>query len=481
MIKQNLIDLTPQEKQLLSQFPKQNNLWDCIQKISNQIWNDLFLGDTNYKKAWKLFARANKLQELLDEKIYKLFDSQERLLAIRETMQEMDFAYPLADGSIWRRISWDVIDFDNELTDSIARLPDMIKSFYEDRLVYLRSQEWKKTCEELWFEEDVLSKLTVPKFTRLDCVLWVDGKIRIVEIEPSPAWIWELLWTRDVNNLLIQKYNNTEWVVAPYLRALQDYSDSKIVAYPNPSLSWYFPSTRYLYESLQKDMKNIELTYDEIDFSFEEDGLYYVWEKVDLLLNYFVPKANIPSQSTDNLFYQNVQKYYREWKLSMYPQPCFWLDDKSFLGLLCDSPELFPNSSELIPYLPKTSVFSWDELIEFPCLLKRAVSTDEFKDIYEFNTIDELTDDIRNIVKDDSENRIYQEKIIWKRFPIVSIGSTSDDLREDLMWARIELQLFFDDTSWFLGDILITLSKSDTIIGSTKTWVMIPWNLSYKI
>ena len=482
MIKQNIISLDTVDQQSLSMFWKQSDLSRLVIVVSNQIGMDLYQWDTNTKKAGKFFTRANKLQWILDSKLYPLLDIDVRLKKIKNKMKILNFAYPDNKGNIWRRISWDIITFDNEQTKNLQRLPNIIRQFYVDRLNYLRSEEWVERCKSVGIDRETLARLTVPLFTRLDMVVWEDGAFYIVEIEPSPAWIGELAGMRDVFNEIYEIYDWCPPTLDWYAQVLKTFWDKNIVAMPNPSLKWYRPSCKYIYTALEISCSNLTFTLDESEFDVKDDGLYFLWAKVDVLLNYFVPKANIPSQTIGhadyNPLYENIVQLYKDWKLLMYPQPTFGLDDKSFLWEVLQSPELYPNSTELVEFLPKTFVYNGIDDLEGDYLLKRSVSTDEFTDIYDL-TKSGLTDDIKERVRGDDISWICQQKITWRRYDITSISSTGDDLRKDSMWARFELQLYFPkEGDALLGDILLTLSKADTIIWSTESWVMVPWFLT---
>lgn len=422
----------------------------------------------------ELFNFPNKVLELLNgecnvsietrAKVNNLLNLNSKLQGLQTKYVEAWFWFQNSGWELARNISDYTFEFNQEQISDLQELPWLIEQFYIDRIDLLNNN--LEIQELFWVQDmDLVSKLELPLFTRLDMVMDVEWKLKLVEIEPIYAWIGETLGTRDVYNASNWIDSNFPGLLKSYLSALNRLEWKNVLFLPNPKLPGYFTEVEYLFSFLNKEknkLKDLNLVFNEDSLNFREDGVYFEWNKIDVLMNYFIPKE----QAEQSEFDDRIISEFKKWNIKLFPEPSLDLDSKLWLALAWNT-KYFEDKTLYEKFIPKTIIYTDNIEINGDKMLKRISSNIEKKDFFDTsNWFDEkliLEDSKLWIIQDKIDTQIKEVVLLNRKWKIEKVN----------MYSRIEVYIFFTDNWAELWDVLVTMSPKQIV----KWWrdcIMVP-------
>lgn len=443
ILKQSIIDFS----EFSSKFRIKLSLFENLNKILSII-------------EWKSCEESLKVKE----KINYLIWLNKKYENLKEQYKIENFWFQDEKWKLNRNITDFAFKLNEKQINDINLIIKLIEQFYLDRIYLLQNN--KEIQELFWIKDlDIINNLEIPIFTRLDLVLSEDWELKIVEIEPIYAWIWECLWTRNIYNNLNKKDKTFVWLEDFYINSLKRFKWKNILFCPNPELKWYYSEVQYLYENIETKLKKFldcDLCLDIWDLEFNEDWIYFNWKKINILINYFIPKE----QKSELDFDKKIIEQFKKWNIKLFPEPCLELDSKLWLALAWD--EKFFNNTELYnKFIPKTEIYKNNSRLYWNKILKRTISSLEKNDFFDISNLQEE-------IKIDNDNVpwIIQEKIKTKKEKII-IMNRKWKIEEKTMFSRIELYIFFTQEKAELWDILVTMWPRE-IVKWSRDCVMVP-------
>jgi hypothetical protein len=438
------------------------DFWDVANKL--QLKKVLFQTPMKVLEIleWNFLPLAEEVKERLNY-LLALF---EKLNRVREVTVRKWFWYSDISWNLARNITDYTFNFTPEQVDKLRELVKIVENFYIDRLNLLKNNPDIQRILSIK-DSQAISMLEVPLFTRLDLILDDEWNFKIAEIEPIYAWIGECMWARDVNEELWVNDVNFIWLKNPYLNAMRRYSWEKFLFFPNKKLSWYYNEVQYVFDSLYYEASlfcNLDITFDENDIFFLEDWLYFKWEKVDVLMYYFIPKEQWDLSELD----KKILKLYKEWKIKLFPEASLELDSKLWLALVFDN-NFFPENYPLKEFLPRSSIYSEATEVWAEVFTKRVKSRVWRKDVMLWA----LSDEQKMEIAWDDTLWITQEKVTSIPREVVLLNRKWKIERE-IMYSRIELYIFFWQDWAELWDVLVTMAPTE-IVKWWKQTVMVSW------
>lgn len=398
------------------------------------------------------------------QQLNQLLELNENLRTLQQMYTEAWFGFQNGKWELARSTTNYTFEFTQSQISDLQDLPSLIEQFYQNRITLLNDNSEIQAM--FWMPNiELISKLEVPLFTRLDMVVADGGKLQLVEIEPIYAGIGETLGTRDIYNDVNGIDDNFPWLLKSYMTALERLQWKNVLFCPNPKLSWYFTEVEYLFNSLSSQpnsLGSLNLSLNVTDLSFGNDGIYFEGEKLDVLMNYYIPKEQSDLSQLD----EKIMSAFKKWDIKLFPEPSLELDSKLWLALAGD--ERYFNDQELYErFIPNTIIYNPDVPLEGDKMLKRISSNIEKDDF--FDTSQWYDPDL---IQWDSKPWIVQDKIpTWTDEVIVM--DRRWQIKKEKMYARVEVYICFPDTWAELADVLVTMSKKQ-IVKWGRECVMVP-------
>ncbi len=411
---------------------------------------------------------TNNLSEIAKEvktKIICLVDLYDKLSVIKLLTEEKWFWYKSKNWNLARNISDYNFSFTEKQIWELDKLVSLMEWFYKTRIELLKNNIDIKNLF-LVKDTEILNLLEVPLFTRLDLLLDDTWNFKIAEMEPIYAWIWEALWTREVFSEIQWNDLNFNWLINPFLNSMKRFKWKNFLFLPNPLLSWYYSEVKYVFEKLYPKASifcELNLCLDSTTIDFKDNWLYFEWKKVDIIMDYIIPKEQKELTELDS----KIISLYKKWKLKLFPEPSLELDSKLWLAL-AQNKKYFWENNELTKFLPKTTIFSQKDIISESTFLKRAISRVWEKDVI----LNPNKKDIE-VISWDKTPWIIQEKVKSTPKEVVLL-TRKWRIEKVKMFSRIELYIFFWPEWAEFWDILITMSQNEIV----KWWnscIMVPW------
>jgi hypothetical protein len=445
-IRQSVIDFSDVAKKL--------RIKEALFSFPNKVLKLLY-GDDNISDDISIEAKSL---------VNKILDLNENLQDLKQRYIDAWFWFQSSNGSLARSITDYTFDFTEDQISDLQELPSLIEQFYKDRIELLNCN--KEIQEMFWIQDtDVVSNLEVPIFTRLDMVIDPDWKLQLVEIEPIYAGLGETMGTRDVYNNLNEVDPNFPWLQKSYIRALDRLDWKNVLFCPNPKLSWYFTEVEYLFDCLKNEnntLKKLSLTLDVDNLVFMDEGIYFEWEKLDVLMNYYIPKEQWEISELDN----KIIEQFKKWNIKLFPEPSLELDSKLWLALAWDD-RFFSDLKLYDKFIPNTTIYNRDIPIEGDKMLKRISSNITKEDFFDTSKGYD-----KELIIWDSKPWIIQDKLDTQTNKVILLNRKWK-IEEKSMYSRIEVYITFPETWAELWDILVTMSPKQIV----KWWrecVMVP-------
>jgi len=443
-LKQSLIDFSELWKKLRIKLP----LFETPEKVLSIL-------------DWKNCEESQKVREKID---YLLWLKKE-LEEIKTKYIEEKFWFENLDWKLARNISNFAFEFNVNQINDLKLIVKLIEQFYLDRIDLLQNNE---EIQKLFWIDDfsIVNNLELPIFTRLDMVVNENRNLKLVEIEPIYAWIWETLWTRNVYNNLNKKDENFVWLKKSYINALKRFNWKNILFCPNPELSWYYNEVKYLFKELKPEVEkfsDFNLCLDFNNLEFKNNWIYFNWKKVDILMNYFIPKEKWVEIEFD----RKILQEYKKWNIKLFPQPSLELDSKLWLCLAWNN-KYFKKTDLYDKFIPNTKIFDENTKIDWDKMLKRVTSSLKKNDFFDTSIwFDE------KLIKKDNLAWIIQDKISTLQKKII-IMNRKWKIEEKTFFSRIEVYIFFTNSWAELWDVLVTMWPRE-IVKWSRDCVMVPW------
>lgn len=374
------------------------------------------------------------------------------------------FWYIDTQGRLARNITDYTFEFTPEQISDLQELPELIKDFYIERINLLQNNSDIQTM--FWIDNTKLvDKLEVPLFTRLDMVMTTQWKLKVVEIEPIYAGIWETLGTRNIYNQNNKIDTNFPGLLPSYNNALSRLKWQRVLFCPNPKLPWYFREVEYLFNDLQNldnELQSFDLSLDISEVSLKDDWVYFKWEKIDVLINYYIPKQ----QWEVSTFDKELLEQFKQWNIKIFPEPTLDLDSKLWLALAWDK-KYFPESKLYDKFIPETLLYTQDMKIDDNRMIKRSSSN-----INKWDFFDSSVWYDREVIESDFKPWIVQEKLETQVNDVIAMWKKRK-IESNKLYSRIEVYLFFTEDWAELWDILVTMWPRQ-IVKWSRDCVMVP-------